>query len=66
MFFFVCFFQNKLLDKKKLALGMVYLPGEWGMGEHERRSQLELMIGDSDKEVALLPLNNQVSFIFKN
>lgn len=53
--------KNKLLEKKKLALGMVYLPGEWGMGEHaNRRSQLELMVGDSDKEVALLPLNNQV------
>lgn len=53
---------QKEIRQKKLALGMVYLPGDWGMGELEKRPQLEqLLVSDSDKEVALLPLNNQVS-----
>uniref|UniRef100_A0A224XFD9 Kinase n=1 Tax=Panstrongylus lignarius TaxID=156445 RepID=A0A224XFD9_9HEMI len=41
---------------------MVYLPGEWGMGELEKRrlAGVQDQLLDIDTEVALLPLNNQV------
>ncbi|BES96349.1 Inositol polyphosphate kinase [Nesidiocoris tenuis] len=40
---------------------MVYLPGDWGMGDLEKRNlSHDQLVSDIDHEVALLPLNNQV------